>query len=167
MVKGKVVLTFFDTQPQTVDVTGATLDVIRKATQYITANGGTSIGCGLQRMLDSNIEVDGIAIVSDGGDNTAPYYHEVYKRYSDAFKQVPTYFYQLVGDQPHLIDFMARAGFDLQVFDLQRSGVDLYSLPNLVSTMRTNRYSLADEVMETKLLKLGDVYKASIKAVAA
>lgn len=168
MVKGKVWLTFFDTQPQTIDVTGASLDVIKKGTKYIVAEGGTSIGCGLNRMLDGKTLIDGIAIVSDGGDNTAPYFHDVYKQYSEfAGKQVPVYLYQLEGDPPHIVNFMQRAGYDLQIFDLRGQGTDFYSLPNLVATMRTNRYSLVDEVMATKLLTLSDAYKTSGKKRAA
>jgi hypothetical protein len=51
---------------------------------------------------------------------------------------------------------MQQSGLDMQVFDLT-GGVDYYSLPNLIQTMRTNRYSLVDEIMSTKLLKLADV----------
>lgn len=162
MVKGKVWLVFFDTTPQTLDVTDTPLDVIEKATKYITANGNTSIGCGLQRMLDEKLEVDGIAIVSDGGENTAPYFSQVYERYSKQFdKQVPVYFYQTVGDRPALISNMESARFDMQVFDLTRGKIDYYSLPNLIKTMRTNRYSLIDEIMASRLLKLSDVFKGA------
>jgi hypothetical protein len=50
------------------------------------------------------------------------------------------------------------AKIDMQVFDL-RGGIDYYSLPNLVATMRTNRYSLIDEVMAVPLLTLDKVFK--------
>lgn len=164
MVKGKVWLTFFDVTPQTIDVTGAALDVIKKATQYIKADGGTSIGCGLQRMLEAKTEIDGIAIVSDAQENTPPFFGDVYKKYTDAFsKEVPVYLY-LTENQSHWIGdrdlrhTMKQAGHDIQVFDLSNK-VDFYSLPNLVTTMRTNRYSLIDEVMATNLLTLKDVFK--------
>lgn len=154
MVKGKVWLVFFDTSPQTIDVTGAALDHIKKATQYISAGGGTSIGCGLKRMLDEKVEVDGIAIVSDGGENNTPYFPQVYKQYAEAFnKEVPVYFYEC--DVPYsmmspLEHNMKLAGIDLQKFNLS-GNIDFYSLPNLVATMRTNRYSLVDEIMATPL----------------
>lgn len=163
MVKGKVWLVFFDTSPVTVEVTGLSLDVIKKSTEHIHAAGGTSIGCGLLRMMDANVEIDGIAIVSDGGENRAPAFPDVYKLYSAKIgKEVPVYFYQLQGSEgPYIIDSMNRAGIDMQIFDLRGSETDFYSLPNLVSTMRTNRYSLIDEVMSTKLLRLVDVLKTS------
>lgn len=158
MVKGQVWLVFFDTTPQTIPIPeGTALDAIQEATRYIQAQGNTSIGCGLQRMLDEKIEVDGIAIVSDGGENTAPYFSDVYKRYSAQFdKQVPVYFYQTTGDRPALIHNMEYAKLDMQVFDLTKGKIDYYSLPNLVKTMRTNRYSLIDEIMASRLLTLAD-----------
>lgn len=160
MVKGKVWLVFFDTSPQTVDVTGMALDAIKAATRFIRSGGGTSIGCGLVRMLESKEEIDGIAIVSDGGDNTVPFFHEAYRKYAEwSGKEVPVYFYRCQGsDPPGIIKFMEGAGIDLQVFDLTQ-GTDYYALPDLASTMRTNRYSLIDEIMATRLLKLADVLK--------
>jgi len=168
MVKGKVWLTFFDTTPQTIDVTGAALDHIKKATTYIQAGGGTSIGCGLQRMLDGNQPIDGIAIVSDGCDNTAPLFWDVYPRYAKKFdKEVPVYLYRLQGTdrEEYYRNFMS--GHDVQEFDLRGQEVDFYSLPNLVKTMRVSRYALADEIMATRLLTLGDAYKASSKVATA
>jgi hypothetical protein len=166
MVKGKVWLTFFNESPMTIDVTGLALDIIQKSTEHIVAGGGTSIGCGLQRIMDVNQAVDGIAIISDGGDNTAPFFHDVYKRYSQQVgKEVPVYLYLCNGSDPnHLKTYMSRAGFDLQEIDL-RGGVDYYSLPNVVQTMRTNRYSIIDEVMAVPLLGFNDVFKLARKEV--
>lgn len=158
-VKGKVWLVFFDTETQAIDVTGASLDTIRAATKYITANGGTSIGCGLQRMLDSNIVVDGIAIVSDGCENQPPAFWSVYERYSKTIdKEVPVYFYRLHGNEHYYGQFTNQTKYAVTEFDLSNLGtIDYYSLPNLVTTMRTNRYSLIDEIMDWKLLKLSSV----------
>jgi len=170
MVKGKVWLIFFDQSPMTVDVTGLSLDQIKKATRHITADGnGTSIGCGLARMLDENIEVDGIAVVSDGGENWPPYFHDVYGRYCKKFeKEVPTYLYLTNGDVDRFSVNMRGAGHDLQTFDLRDKTTDFYSLPNLVQTMRASRYSLLDEILGTPLLKLADVYKnPELKSVSA
>ena len=54
---------------------------------------------------------------------------------------------------------MADKGFDLQKFEI--TGNDYYSLPNMAATMRTNRYSLADEILETPLLTIADVFKST------
>jgi hypothetical protein len=164
--QGKVYLVFFDTSPMTVDVTGLPLDAIQKATRHITANGGTSIGCGLNRMLSEKVEIDGIAIVSDGEENTAPRFADTYKRYCEfAGKQVPVYFYHCEGSGSFAHE-LNREGIEMQTFDI-RGGVDYYSLPNLASTMRTKTYGLVDEIMATPLLSLNDVLKGKRVLVAA
>lgn len=166
-VKGKVYLVFFDTTPMAVDVTGATLDQIHKATRHIRAGGGTSIGCGLNRMLTEKIEIDGIAIVSDGCEHSAPLFTEVYKRYCALVdKQVPVYFFQCDGEPDHLTSDANRAGIEMQTFDL-RGKTDYYAVPNLVQTMRGSMYSLVDEIMAVPLLSLNDVLKTHGKGVVA
>jgi hypothetical protein len=155
LVKGKVLLTFFDESPRTIDVTGKSFDEIKSLTKHVTSAGATCIGCGLLRLCEEKTAVDGIVIVSDGGENRFPAFATVYKTYSQLVgKEVPVYLYQLAGDSPVLIQNMKNSGFDLQVFDLMGHKLDYYSLPNLVATMRTNRYSLIDEIMDTRLLVL-------------
>jgi len=165
--KGKVYLVFFDTNPMTVDVTGLSLDQIQKATRHISANGGTSIGCGLNRMLQEKISVDGIAIVSDGAEHSAPRFTEVYAKYTKfADRDVPVYFYHVEGEPNGLTGDMQRAGLEMQTFDI-RGGTDYYSIPNLAQTMRTKTYGLVDEILATPLLSLSDVLKRSGELVGA
>ena len=71
-------------------------------------------------------------------------------------KSVPVYLYHLFGESDALSQYMARSGHDLQRFEI--TGADYFSLPNLAMTMRANRYSLADEIMETPLLTLNGVF---------
>jgi hypothetical protein len=164
MVKGKVYLVFFDASPQLLEVTGMELGMIKRATRHFAAQGATSIGCGLQRLLDEKLDVDGIAIVSDAEENTAPWFADAYTQACEEWgKRVPVYLYRCGKGQPYyanrdLVETMRERGHDLQEFSLGAS-VDFYSLPNLVSTMRTNRYSLIDEVMAVPLLRLEDVFK--------
>ena len=164
MVKGKVTLTFFDTMPHSFDVTGKPLDTINKETRFVEAGGGTSIGCGLQRLFELKQEVDGIVVVSDAQENSTPYFAAVYKNYSAMVgKEVPVYLYRTTNlsnfwQDKDLVATMKQAGFDIQEFDLT-GRVDYYALPNMVQTMRTNRYSLIDEVMASKLLTVKDVLK--------
>jgi hypothetical protein len=162
--KGKVYLTFFDDQPHTVDVTGLPLDVIQKATKHIRADGGTSIGVGLNRLLTERVEVDGIVIVSDAAENTPPFFADVYNRYVEQFsKDVPVYLYRVGGTRVSYSDrdlevSMKSGGHEMQVFHLG-STVDYYSLPNTIQTLRASRYSLVDEILATPLVALKDVLK--------
>ncbi|HKN69722.1 MAG TPA: hypothetical protein VJX30_01625 [Terriglobales bacterium] len=166
MVKGKVQIVFFDTVAARVfDVTGKTYEDIKSDTKWVNADGGTSIGSGLQWAIDKKpiVEADGIAIVSDGGENTPPYFASVYQNYSKLIgKEVPVYLYRCDGERNVLSGNMQSAGIDMQVFDI-KGGVDFYSLPNLVQTMRTQRYGLVEEIMESKLLTLKDVFNRKSK----
>ena len=167
-VKGKVYMVFFDTSPMTVEVTNLSLDQIQKATKHIPASGGTSIGCALNRLLHEKIMVDGIAIVSDGGEHNAPLFADVYPKYTKLTdKDVPVYFYQLSGDPDYFSTSMNAAKIEMQTFDLRGSAVDYYSLPNLVKSMSGNPYNLLDEIMATPLVSLTDVLKNSTELVGA
>ncbi len=158
MVKGRVWMVFFDIMPRGTEVTGMTYEQIKEKTRGVTANGGTSIGCGLLGMMEANVEVDGIAIVSDGGENHNPYFYDVYARYSQKIgKEVPVYFYRIAGGEGDSFSrLMANAHFDVQIFDVG-TDVDYYSLPNLVATMNTNRYSLVQQILDTPLRTVADV----------
>lgn len=163
MVKGKVYLVFFDSQPRRIDVTGKTYDDILKLTMGVVAQGGTSIGVGLDSIMEENINIDGIAIVSDAAENNNPKFSDVYARYCQKFdKRPPVYLYLLDGrDNPQWVSlFLRRQDKDQipgQVFDLRGKQVDYYALPNLIQTMRVNRYSLIQEIMDTPLLTLEGV----------
>lgn len=161
MVKGKVHLVFFNTDPRYFDVTGKTYDEITSITKNVIAAGGTLIGVGLDYLLQRGIEVQGIAIVSDGGENRPGYatsFPSVFKKYVTKFNNEPTvYLYKLQGDPDLLTPEAAQAGVRLETFDLQGKNIDAYSLPNLVATMRVSRYSLVDEIYATPLLTLDSV----------
>lgn len=161
VAKGKVSLVFYDTMPIYLDVTGKTLEEITALTKRVEANGGTKPGCALQLAADKGLPVDGIAMVSDLNENgfVAPSFAQGFATLSEKLGKVPTlYAYQFAGDPPVLLKTCPAAGIDMQVFDLT-GGLDYYSLPNLVQTMRTNRYGLYEEIMDTPLLRLGDVFK--------
>lgn len=161
VTSGSVHLIYYNTAPAYYNVTGKSLDEITKMTARITATGGTVPGCALAYAQANHLPADGIVYVADCNENygAAPRFTDAYKAYcASVDKDVPLYAYQLAGDPPNMLDHAKAEGIDIQVLDL-RGGVDFYSLPNLISTMRTNRYSLSDEIMATPLLKLSDVFK--------
>lgn len=162
-VSGKVWLCFFNTQPTCLDVTGKTFEEVTHATRSLIAQGGTVIGAGLDYATVNKFELDGIAIISDGGD-TGPSFPRAYQAYAKKFEREPAvYYYRLPGDPDYLSQHI-KGTFDENffsgVFDIASTS-DYYSLPNLVQTMRTNRYSLADEILAMPLLKLSDIFKNS------
>lgn len=158
MAKGQVHLVFFDDTPRYMDATGKTYEELKSMTSTVTSGGsGTSIGCGLLAAIERGADIDGIAIVSDAQENRPPMFADQYTALTQsAGKQVPVYLYRCHTPYPRqldLADSMSQAGFDLQEFDI-RQGTDYYSIPNLAATMRTNRYSLVDEIYEVPLADL-------------
>lgn len=159
MVKGNVHVVFFDSMPRYFDMTGMSYESIRDITKQIRTGSATSIGCGVAYALSNKLEVDGIAIVSDGGENTMPMFTDQYKRYTAWLeKDVPVYYFHANGtDYDRLTGWMGDAGIDFQKFEVDHS--DYYSIPNLAQTMRTNRYSLLQEIFDTPLKRVEEVLK--------
>lgn len=156
-VKGKVHLVFFDTSPKRYNVTGKDLPQIEEMTRHVRPGGSTSIGCGLELIMEMGEVVNGIAIVSDGGQNREPTFPKAYEKYVDKIGINPTvYLLWVPGDNNRLTMDCERQGIPIQEYDV--SGMDYYSLPNLVKTMRASRFMLAEEIMQTRLLTLDDVF---------
>ncbi len=162
-VKGKVHLVFFDTEAYGMDVTGHDYAKILKRTERIIPGGGTAIGIGLKGIMERNVEVDGIAIVSDGGEYGNPAFAQTYPKYVDKTGKEPAvYFYQTDGEADRLTGQCRAAGIDMQTFDLRGTKGDYYSLPGLVQTMRISRTSLIQEILDTPLFTLDAVLKRTV-----
>ena len=159
-VKGKVHLIFVDDVPYYHDVTGKSLEEITLLTRRVQAGGrGTNLGCPLTYMREKGLSVNGIAIITDQGENARPVLAQTYQAYCKHFEiEPPVYCYWTAGDSSQVMSRnFSLAEIPLEVFDL-RAGVDYYSLPNLVQTMNTRRYTLIDQIMETPLLTLKSVF---------
>lgn len=152
-------LLFFDAEPSYYrNVTGMPLEEIKEVTKYIQSGGGTSIFCGLEYLRQRRIEVDGIAVISDGGENRPQYLEHYWEAYVKMFDKEPTlYHFKVRGDPNRFGDTLNFLGIGYEEFDLTR-GVDYYSLPNLIQTMQTRRWGLVDQIMETPLKKLDEVF---------
>jgi hypothetical protein len=163
--EGETHLVFFDTSARYVNATGRDYEWINAQTALVRAQGGTSIGVGLQALLERGVmEIDGVVVVSDAQENSTPFFAKVYADLCKKIdKEPPVYLYRLGAvsgtySDLDLANTMKKAGYDLQEFDLRNRTIDYTSLPNLVLTMRANRHSLIDEVFATPLLTLDDVY---------
>lgn len=158
-VKGMVTLMFFDTMATSFDVTGKSYEEIKDLTKRIDADGGTSIGVGLDMALQKGLIVNGIAICSDGGENAHPVFAYVYKKYCAKFGlEPPVYLFHVPGDPNVFVLNCESDGIVVEMFELGHT-VDYYVLPNLIQTLRTSRYTLVEEIMETALLTFKDVFK--------
>jgi hypothetical protein len=153
-------LVWFDTTPMHKAVTGQTLEQIQTGSRLVRGQGGTHWHVALDYMLQRQFEVDGVVYVSDGGDNQyGRYFIPVWQAYCKRFDKTPTlYFFKVRGSDPDTMSrALEQAGIQFETFDLTQ-GVDFYSLPTLVQTLRTTRWSLIDQIMETPLLRLEDIF---------
>lgn len=158
MVSGKVHLVLFDEMPKYYDMTGLTYEQVKDRLKNVSLGSATSCGVGLDYLITQGLTVDGIAIVSDGGHNRQPDFSTAYAKYVKKFETEPTvYFYDVPGDRDVLSPELDRAKVQYEKFDLRKQTIDYYSLPNLVQTMRVNRYSLADEIAAMPLATLDQV----------
>lgn len=162
--KGKVWLIFFNSEATPVDITGLTYEQVLAKTRAERAHGGTSVGSALRYLTNRRESVGGIVIVSDGGDNTEPKFHDQYMAHkrvmqnSGGIEDPTVYFLRLVGGEP---DYMSRlcesAGIELNIRDLG-SAVDYNSFPNIIQELRVRKDGLLDEIMGYELLTLNQVF---------
>ena len=160
-VTGRVWLAFCDTSVSAFEVTGMPLEQIEDKAKYVRANGGTSYGVGL--MWAGKQDLDGIAIVGDGAENSMPVFAGVYSAYKQAAKkEPPVYLYRTASTEwasncQQFKRFMDQAGFGFSEFDLSHGKVDYYSIPNLVQSMNASRFGVVDKIMACPLVTLEQV----------
>lgn len=140
----------FDTMPYPVKAKGADLSDWERAFKLINAGGGTSLGCALEVMRQRKQKVDQIILVTDEGENTAPYFAETYKRYSREFGILPNVVIVRVGYSYNWVEEqLKQQQAPVETFTFQG---DYYSLPNLVPLLtRSSRLDLLLEIIDTPL----------------
>jgi hypothetical protein len=146
----------FDTVPFAVRAEGTTHSAWETAFANLKADGGTSMGCALEAMRRARQRVEQIVIVTDGAENTAPYFHQVYDAYAAEMAVRPQVLIVYVGASSHALQHSLQR---LQiVVDDYRFGGDYYSLPNLVPLLtRPSRFELLLEILATPLLVRGQM----------
>lgn len=157
-IKGKVYLVFFNNLPKFFDVTGMDYQQIHDKTKFVVATGPTSIGCGLDYIDKKDIVVNGMVIVSDGGDNSYPLFKNTYDKYTQKFNFEPTVYHLWVpGDSNRLtMDYVQRINIS--------KDFDEYAYSNLLNILKTNRYQLLDDIYDTPLLTFKKVFKENYNA---
>ncbi|HEY0385893.1 MAG TPA: hypothetical protein VGC64_07765 [Pyrinomonadaceae bacterium] len=140
----------FDTMASPVAARGRELSDWEKAFKHIVADGGTSIGAPLEIMRLRKQPVEQLIIVTDEGENTAPFFSAVFPRYCEELKIVPNIVIVKVG---HHSDYLERELKRLQAAcETFTFAGDYYALPNLVPLLsRPSRLELLMEILETPL----------------
>jgi hypothetical protein len=140
----------FDNIPYPVTAKGKELTDWERAFQHIKAGGGTSIGCALEAMRKKRQVVDQIILVTDEGENAAPYFGEVYKIYCRELAVMPNVVIVRVGGHYDWLESqLKQQQAPVETFTFVG---DYYSLPNLVPLLtRPSRLDLLIEILDTPL----------------
>ena len=175
-VSGKVWLVFCNNDVTPVEVTGKGLDEIKRATRFIVAHGPTSYGIGLAWAIEKKLDLDGVVVIGDGGENTAPLFVNAHREWKKRFdKDLPVYLYQTYCAPQHAMSMggsprnfamlMGNAGQPFTTYDFTSGQIDYYSLPNTVQLMNASRFGVVEKIMACPLVTLDMVFGK--KAVAA
>lgn len=121
-----------------------------RAFRHLLPQGSTSIGAPLEVMRLKRQVAEQIIVVTDEGENTAPYFGAVLERYVEELKTEPSVLIVRVGQcSNHLENELRRRG---RAFDTFTFAGDYYALPNLVPLLsRPSRLELLLEILETPL----------------
>jgi hypothetical protein len=121
-----------------------------KAFKFIKADGGTSIGVSLAKMLKDRVYVEQIVLVTDEGENTAPHFRDAWSAYAREMQVAPSVLIVKVGGHSpafeeglrlHGIEFMG------YVFDS-----DYYALPNVLNLLSApSKSELVELIMQHPL----------------
>jgi hypothetical protein len=136
----------FDTVGYPIEVAGPSLAEWEKAMMGIQAGGGTSCGVAVEMMRRQGRVVEQIVMVTDEGENTAPYFVETLQRYREELKADPhIVFVKTRGASNYLERRCQRARIP---FDTYQFTGDYYALPNLVPLLtRPSKLDLLLEIM--------------------
>ena len=105
-------------------------------------------------MFKRGITIDGIAIVSDGGENNGPYFDNIYRAYCNKYIAEPSVYHLWVPGDPDSLSFYNY----VEKIDLSK-GFDEYAFSNLTNILKANKYDLIDEIINTPLLTFNKVFK--------
>lgn len=165
----------FDGVARTIEVKGTARKDWQEAFRGITAQGSTSIGSGVARLIRDNLVVENLVIVTDEGENATPYFVDEYKKYVKAFQAQ----FAVLGSDPHVTivhvgqpsNYLANkckeAGISHDVITVglkqenekskvkkttSDESVDYYAIPNIVPFLtRRTRLDLLMDILDLKL----------------
>src|SRR5262245_5520238 len=152
VASGPLHVVAFDTAAHRVaaPVEGTDLAGWERALAGVKAGGGTSCGIAVDYLRRQRFYVEQIILVTDEGENTAPYFVDALKQYREEVRTDPNVcFVRTPGASTQLEEACRKAGILADAF--QFSG-DYYALPNLVPLLsRPSKLDLLMEIMEYPL----------------
>lgn len=140
----------FDNAPYPVLVQGKGLSDWEQALKGIKANGCTSCGVALEWMRVQKQRVEQIVMVTDEGENQAPYFKTAYEAYARDLNVRPdVIFVKVGGATTQLENDCAQIGVAPRAFDFKG---DYYALTNLIPLLaRPSMLELLMEILQYPL----------------
>ncbi len=136
----------FDNIAYPVERGGDDLASWENALMGITAGGGTSCGIALDQMRRLGQKVEQIILITDEGENAAPYFAATLRQYREELKVDPSVvIVRVPGSMTHVADQCAQAQLPVDAY--QFNG-DYYALPNLIPLLtRPSKLELLQEIL--------------------
>jgi len=140
----------FDTLAYRLRARGTTVAHWERAFASLRAAGMTSVGVGLELLRREGVAVEQVVIVTDEGENSAPYFGEVYERYRECLKVAPQVVIVRVGGHCDIVERGLKAR-RIPVDTVTFEG-DYYALPGVLGLLtRPSRLELLLEILATPL----------------
>jgi hypothetical protein len=147
-----------DVMAREITAEGKTLTAWENAFKTVRANGGTSIGAGIDFLTRKKYYVEQIIIITDEEENRSPFIHEALSEYREAMKILPNIVVIRVkgslsngGDAISFRNNLTKIAGEYTNFDM---GTDYYSLPSLIPLLaQKSKLDLLYEIMDVELIK--------------
>ncbi len=147
----------FDTMPHRVQAEGSAMSDWERAFNPIRSSGGTSIGVCLHSLINRNIRVEQIVVITDEGENRTPLFYQKWPEYVQKFGVEPTItIIRIPTNWGNIQRDFSRMLTDHHIpFDVyEPAGNDYEALPGLVQLLsKKSKLDLLMEIMDTPLLK--------------
>ncbi len=120
------------------------------AFKFIKANGGTSIGVALAKLLKDKVYVEQLILVTDEGENTAPFFRDAWTEYAKEMTTAPSVIIVKVGGSHAPFEKgLQERGIEVMSYEFKG---DHYSLPNILPLLAMpSRSELVDIIMGYEL----------------
>ena len=121
-----------------------------KAFKFIKANGSTSIGAALAKMTRDRVYAEQVVIVTDEGENTAPYFRDAWTEYGAVMKTALSVIIVQVGGSNHsFVTGLQSRGIEVMRYQFQG---DYYALPNVLPLLAMpSKAELVELIMQYSL----------------
>jgi hypothetical protein len=153
----------FNTAATPLTTEDKTLTGWERAFAPVHANGGTSVGCALDYLMRREHVVEQIVIITDEGENQAPYFTDVFALYKEKTKVTPhVVIINVHGTATSMSDRTLHVSLDSAriTYDMYKpTNSDYYGLPGLVTLLsRKSKLDLVYEIMDFPLLARRDFH---------